>query len=504
MECAFSTGGLQHGRSCLGHRDSLLCAFGGDGVAAARCEKQQDFLGRNPRFHDPYHGGSGLAEHASLGCGGRQIGPVQAVNSICIRQHGEACDLRRDNTHDGYFDFDGRYRHDGIERRRGADSYDKRSETALPSLSDLRPCTGGEPRSNAGSVGGQLASIAWGQSCRYYQSHKSGGLHRIDHLFPFAALKPIRKNNVSRGFTLIEILAAVSVLALLGVLISQLISTTLYTSRISNQSVDAASQARLVFDRIGLDLGESIRRTDADFRVNNTGAGTILDFLSGVATSDPSPLPAGFKNRGCSRIHYAFARRNDSKGRLCLVRGARAIGWNDSGFMGIKPDGYFSSFDDTAYPVSVSSADEDILSSCVLAVVVGFQLYPDNLSVSLADGSSINQAQGQIVYSAPVRGSSDPENKQMDLSRISSLVVGLAVTDDNSLKLLTVTTADALHNAFTQSIPTGELPLKKWMADTSNLANLPSTVPLPVRQSVRLYQRFYPLTPYGTRVEGAQ
>lgn len=303
------------------------------------------------------------------------------------------------------------------------------------------------------------------------------------------------------GFSLIEILVAVSVLVILGALIAQLTNATSNTTRISNRSVDAAAQARLVFDRIGLDLNKAVLREDSDFQADNAGGnGGKFDFLSEVASADPASPAPGFRNRGCSRIIYRMEKRAENGGRLCLLRGARAVDWADAGFLGLKTDGFPVRFSDAAYPVAVVPEDFDVLSPAVLRMVVGFQLSPDNEEVILADGSTVAQARGQIVYSPPVRGAITPLNSLFDSSRVSSLVVGLVVLDLDTLKLLNETTADLLAAAFPVSVPQGARPVGYWMNQTSGLAALPDAIPLPARQAVRLYQRFYPISPNGSRV----
>ncbi len=304
-----------------------------------------------------------------------------------------------------------------------------------------------------------------------------------------------------KGFTLIELLVSMAVVALLGLLVVQVISATSSTTRISNRSVDAASQARIVFDLLGADLRAMVRRSDTDFRAVSV-AGNQVDFLAGVTGPNPS---ADFKNRGFSRIVYRVQERPENKERLCLVRAAKALSWSDSGFFGLKPDGYPVKPGDSGYPagLAIEDADFDMLAPGVIVMAVGFQLYPDNLPVYFeGDTTSAVVSRGQVVYRPPMRGpaggAAAAANTYIDPNRISSLVVGIVVLDLDSLPLLDSAMVSLLADSFTAVPPDGRLPVSKWMEDTANLSKLPESVPLPARQAVRIYQRFFPITPYGS------
>lgn len=316
-----------------------------------------------------------------------------------------------------------------------------------------------------------------------------------------------------RGFTLVEILVALSVLGVLAVLMVQMTDATGRTIRLSDRLVDAASQARLAFDRIGLDMGALVKRSDADFVAGQPVAGgNALLFLSELASQGG--------DRNLSLVAYRLAAHPDNpdasgQNRVCLLRAgvpilwARPPAWGNASFMGLKSNGL---------PVPLSSSDGsfastllpaitnfDVLAPGVLQVVVGFQLYPDNQPVTCKDGTSISHALGQIVYSPPVRGLVTPASADyIDLSRISAIVVGVVAVDVDSLKLLNADDAASLSAKFT--VPTTPdpitglmpMPVQAWTPLIQQLITSP-TAPgrLPVRQALRVYQRVYPINPYG-------
>lgn len=315
------------------------------------------------------------------------------------------------------------------------------------------------------------------------------------------------------GFSLMEILVAMAVLAILGLLIAQMVNATALTTRLSARPIDAASQARAALERIGLDLGTMNRRTDIDAVAGNPAveeanneARNSLFFLS-MIPSQGLPIP---ETRGASLIAFRVAPHPDNSGRLCFQRAAKPLSWDapsawgNKNFMGLKTNGLpvqLRSSDGSFPSVLIPSAsDFDVLAPGVIRIAVGFQLYPDNLPVTLLDGKTIPAARGQIVYSAPRREDTGAEN-YVDLNRIAAIVVGVVVIDLESLRLLNEQQVLNLANHFpslegeTDSRP----PVAAWQtaAESASAAGIPKQA----AQGVRVFQRFYPVTPYGTQLK---
>lgn len=298
-----------------------------------------------------------------------------------------------------------------------------------------------------------------------------------------------------RAFTLIEILVGVAILAVLGLLIVQIIAATSSASRMSNAGIDAAAQARLAFDRMGIDLAAMVRRPDIDFQSTSSfGAAPPygLLFVSGVVSAGLS----GTNNRGYSLVGYQVNGTADTP-TPCLLRGAVPISWqgtNAVSLTGYQTNGLPVSLANIG--VSLNPGDFDVLAPSVIRVVVGYQLYPSGDSVSLSDGSSL-QALGQVVYSPPVRLDSDENiSSAVDLSRVSSLVIGVVAIDPDAVKRLKASEVSALAASF--PVPSaGQYPVAVWSPIAENVGGLPSGVPLFARQSVRVFQRAFPINSYG-------
>jgi len=305
------------------------------------------------------------------------------------------------------------------------------------------------------------------------------------------------KEGRGKAFTLIELLVATAVLAVLVVLFLQILSMATTSTRLSNRAVDAASQARLAFDRMGRDLENLVKDHDADFSANDAGTGPVdsLVFLSRTISAGIANL----ENRGVSLIAYRVDAAPEYGGRPCLQRAGRAISWSDTGFLGTSTNGLAQTFPSALLP---ATADFDLLAQGVIRMVVGLQLYPDNEPVELADNTTLANARGQIVYSVPLRvveaadGSSSV--KVVDLNRVSALVVGFVTIDLDTLKLLDATQTKSLAAAFPAPL-INETPVDAWATLVSDPGALPAALPLPARQGVRTFQRFFPITPNGSR-----
>jgi prepilin-type N-terminal cleavage/methylation domain-containing protein len=330
------------------------------------------------------------------------------------------------------------------------------------------------------------------------------------------------------GFTLLEMLVALSVLSILVVFIAKMIGAMQATSQVGTQGTLTDSDARVAFEMIGQDLAAMLKRNDIDFWACNPVAGSsgLAEVNSGNDTlllfsdvaSDDSDIPSG-GNRKISLICYQIAASANNPGLNgaslpCLLRSGKAVGISDSGFMGLKTNGLPIRFSDTgtqSFPSKLlpsntsTSSDFDVLASGVVQMVIGFQLYPDNAPITLDDGSAqgltLPNSQGQIVYFPPVRkltplGGGASVN-YLDFTRISAIVVGLVVIDHTTLKLLSPTQVSAISSAF--SVPQmNMLPVPSWQATFNGIiASLKSTIPLPALKSVHIYERMYPITSRG-------
>src|SRR5712692_4111704 len=69
------------------------------------------------------------------------------------------------------------------------------------------------------------------------------------------------------GFTLVEMLISIVVLALFILLVTQVVNSTATVVRPANKHIDTDTQARTVLDRMALDFGKMLKRTDIDYYI---------------------------------------------------------------------------------------------------------------------------------------------------------------------------------------------------------------------------------------------
>ena len=80
--------------------------------------------------------------------------------------------------------------------------------------------------------------------------------------------------RVCAGFSLIEILVAVSVVTMMVVILGQLMGHATTVTRTGSKHIDTDTQARVVLDRMAIDITQMLKRTDVDYYVKGSGGYT--------------------------------------------------------------------------------------------------------------------------------------------------------------------------------------------------------------------------------------
>src|SRR5437762_14279267 len=82
-----------------------------------------------------------------------------------------------------------------------------------------------------------------------------------------------------RAFTLVEMLISIVMLVLLILMVTQVVNTAATVVRPANKRIDTDTQARAILDRIAMDIGRMLKRTDVGYYIkqpikyNNHGNG---------------------------------------------------------------------------------------------------------------------------------------------------------------------------------------------------------------------------------------
>src|SRR5256885_5472090 len=148
------------------------------------------------------------------------------------------------------------------------------------------------------------------------------------------------------GFTLVEMLISIVVLALLVLLVTQVVNTAASVLRPANKHIDTDTQARAILDRMALDFGRMLKRTDVDYYIkqpttkykgHGNGHGNGQKTQSGQQLNDQiaffsqvpgySPPPGGAQSP-VSLVAYRVNNYSSSKSYLKLERMGKSLLWN--------------------------------------------------------------------------------------------------------------------------------------------------------------------------------
>jgi prepilin-type N-terminal cleavage/methylation domain-containing protein len=294
----------------------------------------------------------------------------------------------------------------------------------------------------------------------------------------------------SRALTLVELLVAMTILAIIAVLFAKIIADTIQVTGVSSRLQDVAGQARLTFDRIGLDLAELVRRADADVFAETQGATSTqpnLAFLSRVPSFQASP---GDAQRTLSVLAYRIAPHPQTGNKICLQRSSVGVNWSAANVFGLTPTGQRVAL--STLPGFAASNSFDVLADGVVRMAVGFQLRQGIRTVTLSGGSTLTASpgaplSGRIIHNRPLLpGPGD----LLDLRAIAALVVTVVVVDTKAVQLASAEQLSSFASQFATPAD-GSLAAIQWGTTLEGLS--PADTFTPILNSARIFQRIYPL-----------
>jgi type II secretory pathway component PulJ len=158
----------------------------------------------------------------------------------------------------------------------------------------------------------------------------------------------VNAGRTSNAFTLIELLISLAVTAMIILMVAQLMNSATAVTRTSSKHIDTDSQARAVLDRMALDFGRMLKRTDVDYYIKQPttkykghdplkGHGSGKKLQSGQQLNDQiaffsqvpgySPPPGGAQSP-VSLVAYRVNNYSSSKSYLTLERMGKSLLWN--------------------------------------------------------------------------------------------------------------------------------------------------------------------------------
>ena len=277
------------------------------------------------------------------------------------------------------------------------------------------------------------------------------------------------------GFTLIEMIVAVALLALMVLLGAQLTASVMLSINSSGKRMTAESQARNVFGAMAVDFEEIVRRQDVDYYFNKMTGNDALFFYSGGPTyynASVTPYPA---QAGISLVGYRINVSNQ------LERLGKGLTWDASGttpgsikFLTFQtasqiPDA--SNTLPTLWPSTLASnsTDQDFH-------VIGDGVYRLEVNFLLTNGTFSN-----TPWISP------PHQYYNGLSDVAAIVVDLGVLDNASRAILPTSGYTSMVAALPDSVE-GTAISTTW-GSSNYLAT--SGIPKTAGAQIRVFERYF-------------
>jgi len=260
------------------------------------------------------------------------------------------------------------------------------------------------------------------------------------------------------AFTLIEMMVAISVLALLVTMVGALMKGATVSTNSSNARMDADGEARLALDRIGFDLRRILLRPDIDYQFTQQTGNDMLGFYSSVG---------GYTGtRGYSVVAYSIVNN-------ALERGVNGLNSSQMVFAGTAPTLFGNN---TLTNLLPDNSQDETLGPSIFRFEVEFILKGGTLDLS---GNTVNAA----LVSTPSATDS--------IQNISSIVVTIAALDSRGRGIVTDLGAVA---ALLPDAASGSDTAVLWksvlaQSDFPKLAHIPAAA----AAAIRVYQRSYDL-----------
>lgn len=285
------------------------------------------------------------------------------------------------------------------------------------------------------------------------------------------------------AFTLVELLLAVAVLALLIILVAQLTNSAMLTTTESRKQMDAESQARTILDRIGSDLGKMVKRKDVDCYLKGWNAAATMEgndtlfffsetigYFSGASLSARSPVTlVGYRINPATPSGYA------------LERLGQGLAWDGGNGADSMPFLTYAAGDGVPAPAStIEGRWPGIVGAGGTSPdyqAIGEQVFRFEYCYLLKDGTFSNTP--FIAPHTSVQGAQD----------ILAIVVAIAILDNTSRKI--APDLSLLSSKLPDSAPPA-LMAETWR-NIINDSHFATSVGLPQSAAgqVRVYQRFY-------------
>jgi len=271
------------------------------------------------------------------------------------------------------------------------------------------------------------------------------------------------------AFTLAELLVSVGVLVLLVLLATQLLNSAATIATLGHKQMDTDSQARQLLDRMAVDFAQLVKRSDVDLFAKGTVLGGAMVGNDRIAfySAVPGYYPSIGSQSPLSLVAYRVNSDSTSSSYNMMERMGKGLVWN-----GVSqtdtPVVFMPLTISATWPAATSS-----LASDAAYEVIGPQVFRFEYCYLRTDGT--------LSITSP------------DISGIAAIIADIAVIDSKSKVLLTnaqITSLAAQLVDYAAGMTPPQL-RTQWQ----NTLNTNTTLPRPAVSGIRLYERFFYLSP---------
>ena len=292
--------------------------------------------------------------------------------------------------------------------------------------------------------------------------------------------------KVTHGFTLVELLVAITMLALLVPLVSTMLNRTAKVTAVSTKRMEADSQERQLLDRMAIDFAQMVKRKDVSYYVKTAGTTQAGNDLIAFFSTVPGYYPST-QTSHCpiSLVAYRVNSNATSTAYNRLERMAKGLEWNglSSSYTPILFNTPIATT--TAWSAAASSAaadaDYEIAGSRVFRFEYYYLLKPDP-----ATGTPRGYTNGAFW----------PSTDAFKVGDVAAIAVAIAVLDPASRSLLsnaqlaTLAGSTVLQDTGSWGAITAGQLLSQWQAALDGITNMPREA----ISNVRLYERHFYLS----------
>jgi prepilin-type N-terminal cleavage/methylation domain-containing protein len=271
------------------------------------------------------------------------------------------------------------------------------------------------------------------------------------------------------GFTLVELLVACSILALLVVLVAQMVASASSVTGSSKKRLDADDEARLVFDRLAGDIGGMVKRRDINPLFLASNGNDAFYFYSQAPAYSAGALSTN--NSQLALIGYSV-----SDSGVGLLRFSAGQSWDALRF----EDPSLTTITTT------SSTNFHVIAPDVFRMEYALLMKP----------GSVNNTNGLGPVTAGTLSTNGTNvffktnNAGQAMKDVSGIIVAIALLDPTSRVIVTTNslTTLAAPAQMPDTSATGIL-VDLWQTSARNS----SGIPLAPRSQIRVYQRYFPI-----------